>query len=170
MKTPLCNFCLKSGIFCSKCEALLREGKVSELDVSVAKILLDLQQSYPILQDVTFLSAAESGPVLAVVVGQGDLQKILSSEGRLIRDLGEHTGKRIKILEGDSTSRRFLEELFAPANILTINTVWLPDGTTETKVIISRRDSRHLPSSVDALSELAQKIHGIALRVELEEG
>ena len=170
MKTPLCNFCLKSGIFCSKCEALLRDGKVSELDVNTAKILLDLQQSYPILQDVIFLRAAESGSVLAVVVGRGDLQKILSSEGRLIRDLSERTGKRIKILEGYSTPRRFLEELFAPASILTINTVWLPDGTTETKVILSRRDSRHLPSSVDTLGELARKIRGIVLRVEPEEG
>ncbi len=168
MKTQLCDFCLKSGILCPKCESLLREGEVSELDVTVAKILLDLESSYPVLQDVSFLKAAESGSMLAIVVEGGGLKQILSSGGRFIRDLGERTGKRIKILEGGSSLRKFLEELFAPANILTINTVWLPDGTTETKVIVSRRDSRHLPSSIDTLRDLAKKIRGVALRVELE--
>lgn len=168
MKTPLCNFCLKSGILCSKCETSLREGRIDQLDIDIAKLLLDLQESHPILQDISFLKAVESGPVLAIVVGQGELKKFLGSGGKLIRSLSERTGKRIKILEGDCPLRRFLEELFAPASILTINTIWLPDGTTETKVILSYRDSRHLPSSVATLKELARKIRNVVLRVELE--
>ncbi len=170
MKTPLCNFCLKSGILCSKCEALLRDGEVSELDVKVARILLDFEQRYPILQEITLRKVVESGSVLAIVVNQGGPQKILGSGGKLIRDLSDRVGKRIKLLEDDCDLRRFIEELFAPASILTINTVWLPDGSTETKVILSRRDARHLPSSADTLRELAWKIRGVVLRVELERG
>jgi transcription antitermination factor NusA-like protein len=159
---------LKSGILCSKCETLLKEGKIDQLDIDVAKILLDLQDSHPILQEINFLKAVESGPVLAIVLSKGDVKKILSSGGKIIRGLSERTGKRIKILEGDCSLRRFLEELFAPASILTINTIWLPDGTTETKVILSYRDSRHLPSSVATLKELAGKIRDVVLSVELE--
>ncbi|MBL7119036.1 hypothetical protein ISS96_03405 [Candidatus Bathyarchaeota archaeon] len=170
MKTPFCNFCLKSGILCSKCETLLRDGKVSELDVKVARILLDLEQKYPILQEITLQKTVETGSILAIVVGQGELQKVLASEGKLIREISDRTGKRIKLLEDGCDLRGFLEELFAPASILTINTVWLPDGSTETKVILSRRDARHLPSSVDILRELVWKIRGVVLRIELEWG
>jgi len=147
---------------------LLRDGKVGELDVKVARILLDLEQKYPILQEVTLKKTVESGSILAIVVGQGELQRVLGSGGKLIRDISDRTGKRIKLLEDGCDLRSFLEELFAPAGILTINTVWLPDGSTETKVILSRRDARHLPSSIDTLRELALKIRGVVLRIELE--
>jgi len=168
LDTPLCDFCLKSGILCPRCETLVREGKVSELDISVAKSLLSLEASYPFLQDVKFVKSVESGPILAVILGRGDLGKILNSGGRFIRDLSEEVGKRVKILESGGELRAFLEELFAPASILTINTVWLPDGTTEIKVILSRRDSRHLPASRETLKDLAQKIRSVSLRVEIQ--
>jgi hypothetical protein len=58
-----------------------------------------------------------------------------------------------------------LEDLFVPLRILTINTIWLPDGTTETRVILKRRRRRG-PIDVEALKKIAQKVRGITLRVE----
>jgi hypothetical protein len=60
-----------------------------------------------------------------------------------------------------------LEDLSAPLSIVTINTIWLPDGTTETRVILRRRrrDSR-LPFNVKALKEIARKVRNMTLRVE----
>ncbi|MFB0522878.1 MAG: transcription elongation factor NusA, partial [Candidatus Bathyarchaeia archaeon] len=58
------------------------------------------------------------------------------------------------------------EDLFAPLSIITINTIWLPDGTTETRVILRRRGRRSPPIRVDALKEIAQKVRGITIRVE----
>ena len=43
--------------------------------------------------------------------------------------------KMSRVLEYGADDRKFLEDLFVPFSILTINTIWLPDGTTETRVI-----------------------------------
>ena len=115
MKTELCNFCLKSGILCSKCQGKLKSGKVSEVDFTIARLLLSLEEKYPSLQEVRFHKA--------------------------------------------------VEDLFVPLTILTINKIWLPDGTTETRVILNRGRRKRIPN-VKALKELAEKLRGMTLRVE----
>ena len=164
MKTVLCNFCLKSGILCSKCQGKLKSGEVSEADFEIARLLLSLEEKYPSLQDVYFHKAVEANGVLAVVVKRGDVPRLLGYGGKIIRALGEKTGKTIRVLEHGADDRKFLEDLFAPLRILTINTIWLPDGTTETRVILRRR--RRVPINVKASKEIAQKVRGITLRVE----
>ncbi len=164
MKTALCNFCLKSGILCSKCQGKLKSGEVSEADFEIARLLLSLEEKYPPLQDVYFHKAIEANGVLAVVVKRGDVPRLLGYGGKIIRSLGEKTGKTIRVLEHGVDDRKFLEDLFVPMRILTINTIWLPDGTTETRVIL-RRGRRRTPN-VKALKEIAQKVRGMTLRVE----
>ena len=166
MKAVLCNFCLKSGILCSKCQGKLKSGEVSEVDLKIARSLLSLEEKYPSLQDVYFHKAIEANDVLAILVKRGDVPRLLGYGGKIIKALGEETGKTIRILEHGVDDRKFLEDLFAPLSILTINTIWLPDGTTETRVILRKRGRRWAPMNVEALKEIAQKVRGITLRVE----
>ncbi len=167
VKTVLCSFCLKSGILCPKCLARVKSGEVTELDLKIARLLLPLEEKYPSLQNVYFHGAVEADNTLAIIVGPGDVPRILSYGGKIIKTLSEETGKNIRVLEYGVDDRKFLEDLFAPLNIVTINTIWLPDGTTETRVILRRRrrDSR-LPFNVKALKEIARKVRNITLRVE----
>jgi len=166
VKTELCNFCLKSGILCSKCQGKLKSGEVSEVDFEIARLLLSLEEKYPSLQDVYFHKAVEANGVLAVVVKRGNMPHLLGYGGKIIKALGEKTGKTIRVLEHGVSDRKFLEDLFVPMSILTINTIWLPDGTTETRVILKRRGRRRTLINVEALKEIAQKVRGITLRVE----
>ena len=165
MKTALCNFCLKSGILCSKCQGKLKSGKVSEVDFTIARFLLSLEEQYPTLQDVTFNKAVEADKILAILVDKGDVPRLLSHGGKIVKALGEKTGKTIRILEHGVTERKFLEDLFVPLNILTINKIWLPDGTTETRVILNRGRRKRIPN-VKASMDIAQKLRGMTLRVE----
>ena len=165
MKAALCNFCLKSGILCSECQRRLKSGEVSKIDLEVARLLLSLEDEYPSLQDVYFHKAVEANSVLAVLVGQGDVGNLLAYGGKIVRALGKKIGKRIRVLEQGVHERKFLEDLFAPLSVITINTIWLPDRTTETRVILRRR--RRSPSlNLKALKEIAQKVRGMTLRVE----
>lgn len=166
MKTTLCNFCLKSGILCSKCQGKLKSGKVSEVDFKIARLLLSLEEKYPSLQNVYFHKAVEANGVLAVLVKRGDVPRLLGYGGKIIRALGQKTEKTIRVLEHGVDDRKFLEDLFVPLSILTINTIWLPDGTTETRVILRRRRRKRIPINVKALKEIAQKVRGVTLRVE----
>jgi len=102
------------------------------------------------------------------VVGRRNLSAFLSSNGKILRDIADSTGKKIRIIEKHGEVRKFLEDLFAPANITTINKIWLPDGTTETRVILSNRP-RRLPLKSKVLKQLAKKIRGITLRIAFED-
>ena len=164
MKAALCNFCLKSGILCAKCQGKLKSGEVSQADFEMARLLLSLEEKYPSLQDVYFHKAIEANGVLAIVVKRGDVPRLLSYGGKIIKALGEKTGKTIRVLEHGVDDRKFLEDLFIPLRILTINTIWLPDGTMETRVILSR--GRRQTPNVKELKQIAQKVRGITLRVE----
>ena len=166
MKTVLCSFCLKSGILCQKCSDKLRSGEISELDLRVARLLLSLEEKYPALQNVYFHGAVDAGKTLAVIVGPGDVPRLLGFGGKIIRALGEETGKSIRVLEYGVDDRKFLEDLFAPLSIVTINTIWLPDGTTETRVILKKRRGSQPPFDVKALKEIARKVRNMVLRVE----
>ena len=165
MKTALCNFCLKSGILCPKCQGKLKSGNVSEIDFTIARLLLSLEEKYPSIQEVKFHKAVDADRILAILVDKGDVPRLLSHGGKIVKAIGEKTGKTIRILENGVTERKFLEDLFVPLSILTINKIWLPDGTTETRVILKRGRRKRIPN-VKASKQIAQKLRGITLRVE----
>ncbi|MEM0313888.1 MAG: hypothetical protein QXY34_05645 [Candidatus Bathyarchaeia archaeon] len=157
---------MKSGILCQKCSSKVRSGEVTELDLNIARLLLSLEETYPSLQNVYFHKAVDAGKTLAIIVGKGDAPRLLGQGGKIIRTLGEKTGKNIRVLEHGVDDRKFLEDLFAPFSIVTINTIWLPDGTTETRVILRRKGGRMRGFDVESLKNIAQKIRGMTLRVE----
>lgn len=166
MKTELCSFCLKSGILCQKCLAKVKSGEITELDLKIARLLLALEEKYPSLQNVYFHKAVDAYKTLAVIVGPGDVPRLLGYGGKIIKALGEEVGRRVRVLEYGVDDRKFLEDLFAPLSILTINTIWLPDGTTETRVILKKRRGSQPPFDVKALKEIASKVRNMTLRVE----
>lgn len=167
MKIPFCSFCIRSGILCSRCQEKVQSGQVSKLDIRIAKLFLKLEEKYSSLQKISFYNAYEVDGVLAIVVGRGDLHNFLSGSGRMMREIAESTGKKIRILEKGGDMRRFFEDLFAPLMVTTINTIWLPDGTTEIRVVLSGY-RRRLPLKTNVLKELAKKIRGITLRIAFE--
>ena len=162
----LCSFCLKSGILCQKCLAKVKSGEISELDLKVARLLMSLEEKYPSLQNVYFHKAIDADGTLAIVVGPGDVPRLLGHGGKIVRALGDETGKSVRILESGVDDRKFLEDLFAPVSIITINTIWLPDGSMETRVILRRRRGTRSSFDVKALKDIASKVRNITLRVE----
>jgi len=169
VRTELCSFCVKSGILCPRCQERLDKGRITQLDLKVIGLLSELEKSHPILQEVHFHKAAEVGETLAIMVDRRDIGKIVGLEGRIVRAISEQAGgKRIKILGYGGDDRQFLEELLSPLSILTINTVWLPDGSTETKAILQGRTPRHMPVDLEVAKQLAREIQGLTLRIEFE--
>jgi transcription antitermination factor NusA-like protein len=129
-------------------------------------LLLSLEEKYPSLQNVCFYKAVDVNKTLAIIVGHGDMPRLLGYGGKIIKALGEETGKSVRILEHGVDDRKFLEDLFTPLSILTINTIWLPDGTTETRVILKKRRRFQVPFDSKALKEIACKVRKMSLRVE----
>ncbi len=166
MKTELCSFCLKSGILCQKCSAKVKAGEITDLDLRIARLLLSLEEKYPTLQNVCFYKAIDVEKTLAIIVGHGDVPRLLGYGGKIIKALSDETNKNVRILEYGVDDRKFLEDLFIPFSILTINTIWLPDGTTETRVILKRKRGQQLPFDLAALKEIARNVRKMSIRVE----
>ena len=118
------------------------------------------------MQDIYFHKAVKSGNILAIIVGKNDVARILSYGGKIIKEMGKKTGKSIRILEHGVDDRKFLEDLFAPQSIVTVNTIWLPDGSTETRVILKKMGRRPPRINVAALKEISKEVRGITIRVE----
>jgi transcription antitermination factor NusA-like protein len=167
MKTELCSFCLKSGILCQKCSAKVKAGEITDLDLKIARLLLSLEEKYPTLQTLCFYKAVDVEKTLAIIVGHGDVPKLLGYSGKIVKAISDETNKNVKVLEYGVDDRKFLEDLFIPFSILTINTIWLPDGTTETRVILKRKRGTQLPFDLKALKEIASKVRKMSLRVEI---
>jgi len=167
LRTVLDNFCIKSGVLCPSCQEKVRTGQVTQTDIAVSRLLLKLEEKYPSIQKIDFRGAHEADNVLAIVVGDEASKRILVEGGKIIREISESTGKKVRLFERKGDTRRFLEELFFPVSITTINRIWLPDGSQETRVVLSGR-SRRLPLKVDVLQALAKKVRGITLRIAFE--
>jgi transcription antitermination factor NusA-like protein len=153
-------------MLCSKCQAKVESGEVSEQYMEVAKTLLGMENQYQFLQKVKLDNVFEAGGFLILVVGRGDNARFNSAQ-KLIRDLGDKFNKRVLVLESGTKDRKFLEDLFANQHIVTINIIWLPDGTTETRVVLQGRGSRRLSKKrLQALISVAKKVRNMNLRVE----
>jgi len=159
---------VKSGILCRRCEEKVEKGLVTELDLKVIQRIVELEKDNPILQDVTYHRSVEADGVMAVLVDKKDMPKLLGGGAKIVKDLGETFGKRVKLISYGGDDRDFLEDLFSPLSILTINTVWIPDGTQETKVILTGREPRRMPVDLEKVRKIAQELRGMTLRVEFE--
>jgi transcription antitermination factor NusA-like protein len=154
-------------MLCSKCQEKVRSGEVNDLYMKVAQFLLDIEGQYPSLQKARLDRVLEVGGYLVLVVGRGDRNRFMGNNGKLTRELGDEFRRRVLVIEEGLNDRGFLEDLFSSQHIVTINIIWLPDGSTETRVVLRGRGARRLSKKrIRALTEIAKKVRNMDLRVE----
>ncbi len=154
-------------MLCSKCQEKVRNGEVNDLYMKVAQYLLDVEAQYPTLNKARLNGVFDAGGFIVLVVGKGDRSKFIESTGKLIRAVGDNFNKRILTIEEGVNNRGFLEDLFENQHIITINIIWLPDGSTETRVVLQGRGARRLSKKrIRALVDIARKVRKMDLRVE----
>ena len=168
VKTILDAFCVKSGTFCRKCQEKIEKGQITDLDLKIIRLLTELEKQNPALQDVTYQKAVEAENSVVILLDKRDMGKVLSDGAKTVHAISDSLGKKVKILSYGGDDRQFLEDLLNPLSILTLNTIWIPDGTTETKVILSGREPRRMPVDLEAAKGLAKQLRNMSLRIEFE--
>ncbi|MEM2146138.1 MAG: hypothetical protein QW279_12305 [Candidatus Jordarchaeaceae archaeon] len=168
MKVPICSFCLKSGIYCSTCREKIEKGEVSPLDLEVAKRLLELESKFPNLKDAEFRGAIETDSLIIIVVGPGDISHFIGPKGKIVKVLSDPLKKKVRVIEGASSTKKTIEDILSPVGVLGVNTIWLPDGTLEKKVRIRKSDSKRLPTSISSLEDIVYKLTKEKIRIALE--
>jgi transcription antitermination factor NusA-like protein len=168
VKTILDAFCVKSGTFCRKCQEKIEKGQITDLDLKIIRLLTELEKQNPALQDVTYQKAVEAENSVVILLDKRDMGKVLSDGAKTVHAISDSLGKKVKILSYGGDDRQFLEDLLNPLSILTLNTIWIPDGTTETKVILSGREPRRMPVDLEVAKGLAKQLRNMSLRIEFE--
>ena len=166
-KLPVCYFDARTGILCSNCETRLRKGEITQADVEAAKAVAQLSERVPELSKVTLRRAFEVNGSYVLEFEQSDMALIRSNSALLSELVGALWGM-VWLVGAGGNDRRFLEDVFFPAKVLTVNTVWLPDGGKKTKVIVPAKRSERRIGDFDKLSDAEKQARGIELLVETE--
>jgi len=168
MKIPFCTFCVKTRVFCNKCQSLLDSGEYSMLDVEVTDALLNIAtgKMEEVLRNVEYVKSYEIGDLVIVVLkGVKALPRAVIQQ--IEHDLERALNKRVRIVERGVNINELATQLASPARILTISTSWLPDGTTETIVRIAKSELKRLPFKPSELAKVLSQISGTNIRVEI---
>ena len=167
LRIPICAFDAKTGILCAKCQAKLTAGQISNSDIAVSKALVKLADSVPELNRTTLLRSYEVEGSYVLEVEQGDAA-VVRAKPEIRQKIEDMLKGKVWVIGTTNSDRQFLEELFYPIRILTVNTVWLPDGSKLTKAIIPGRRPERLRGEIEALKKAVKQVKGIELLVESE--
>ena len=167
MKTPICSFDAKTGTLCSKCEDKLQSGHLTQADVECAVKLVKIAERDQEINKFTMINAYHVNGDIVLVLQRSDLSA-LRSNVELSRKIQQQFQSKVWFVEAEATDKRFLENLFFPARILTINLIWLPDGSKLTKVIVAAKEGQVSGINVEQIQKITKTVRNIELLVDFE--
>ena len=166
-KLPICYFDAKAGMLCGNCEARLRRGEITGADVEASKAVAQLSEKVAELQRVTLRRAFEANGSYVLEFEKADIPALRANPA-IQSELGTALKGKVWTVGAGSNDRKFLEDVLFPAKVLTVNTVWLPDGGKKTKVIVPARRSERRIGDFDKLRDAVKEARGIELLLETE--
>jgi len=168
LKTPICTFDAKTGILCAKCETKLRLGHLTHADIEGAMKITKIAEHNQDVNKFTMISAAKVDDDFILILRGSDII-VLRTNTSLSKKFEDEFQSKVWFVEAEATDRRFIENLFFPAKVLTVNLIWLPDGNKLTKVIVTDGNHSELESNVEKIKKIAKEIRNIELLVELQQ-
>ena len=132
-----------------------------------SKAIAHLADRIPEISHVTLKRAFEANGSYVLEFEQSDMGA-LRANPLLQSELEGALKGKVWLVGAGGNDRKFLEDVFFPARVLTVNTVWLPDGGKKTKVIVPARRSERRIGDFDKLRDAVKQARGIELLVETE--
>lgn len=140
---------------------------MSDVDVEVSIKLTKAAEKNQAISKINLIKANQVGSDYLLVLEPGSLAP-LRYDLAFQKDLQNVLGSKVWLTEADTTARKVLEDLFFPVRISNVNTVWLPDGSRLTKVVIPGRRTERFPHDTDRIGKILKDVRGIDLMVEFE--
>jgi hypothetical protein len=154
-------------MFCPRCSEKLEKGLYNDLDVKAMRLLLNFEKKFTKLQKTRYVKSVDGGDTIFIILRSGDLGRFEVREvAQLRKALSEELGKHIRLIEDHPDPLKFLESVAAPARIIAVNKIWLPDGSEETRVIFDHE--KNLKVGGEALKKLLEEVKGMKLMIDFE--
>ncbi|MCX6695030.1 MAG: KH domain-containing protein [Candidatus Altiarchaeota archaeon] len=162
MVLPICELCAQTGLLCAACERKLGEGKISEFDVELSRML------YVVLgAEASFMKIVETSDNLVVLTERENVGKIIGKGGSTIKDISLKLGKQIRVV-GVGDFKDMVYDFIAPAKVNGFNRVFVPDGSVKYRVRIDRRDEKKLRIPLRDLERMIDSVTGAKVDLILE--
>jgi transcription antitermination factor NusA-like protein len=100
------------------------------------------------------------------VLRGSDVSELRGNE-ELASKIEKHMGQKVWFIETEASDRRFIESLFHPLKVLSVNFFWLPGANKLTKVIVAD-DGKNVPIDIEKVQKIAKAIRNIELLVEFK--
>jgi transcription antitermination factor NusA-like protein len=168
LKIPICTFDAKTGILCAKCETKLKLGHLKQADVEGAIKITKLAEHNQDINKFTMVGAAKVDGDFVLILRGSDIS-VLRANTMLPTKFEHEFQSKVWFVEAEATDKRFIENLFFPLRVQTVNLIWLPDGSKLTRVIIAGKSNNpESKTTIEKIKKIAKEIRNIELLVEFE--
>ncbi|MBY9011489.1 MAG: hypothetical protein KGD70_03865 [Candidatus Lokiarchaeota archaeon] len=166
---PACKTCVNSGFLCTSCQEKLDTGVLSQLELDLAKDLLVLEEEdkFGFLKNISFFKAIDFEDVVIIVVGKKDKIKVTQKLINWIKETYEVD--ELILVEQTKNPRAALESLIAPSKLISLNEIFLATGDIEFKGVLSKKDQGTILFTKEELEELILELTGNTIRIEFEQ-
>ena len=168
MKLPICVFDAKNAVLCPQCEGKVESGDLTQADVDASIILAKTAKSNNDIENFTLYSCKEFDGNYVLSLAKTDIMTIRQSR-ILYRLLQEQFKGKIWLVEADETDKKFIEDLFFPTKILSINSVWAPGGIQKTKAVVSGKWTPRFPIDTEKVIQIVKNARNLDIEIEFED-
>ena len=168
MKLPICIFDAKNAVLCPQCEGKIETGQIAQSDADASIILANIAKSNNEIENFTLYSCKEFDGNFVLSLAKNDIMAIRQSR-TLYRTLQDKFKGKIWLVEADETDNRFIEDLFFPTKILSINSVWAPGGVQKTKAVVSGKWTRRFPIDTEKVVQIVKNARNLDIEIEFED-
>ncbi|HUT05778.1 MAG TPA: transcription elongation factor NusA [Nitrosopumilaceae archaeon] len=167
MKLPICTFDAKNSVLCPQCEKRVEEGEITKADVDASIKLANLAKSNQEIDKFTLYSCREFDGNFVLSFSKNDILTIRQSRVfyRLLQD--QFQGK-IWLVEAEENDQKFIEDMFFPTKILSINSVWPPGQMQKTKAVVSGKWTPRFPINTEAVIQIVKDARNLDIEIEFE--
>ena len=165
---PACKTCVNSGFLCSSCQEKLDTEILTQFELDLAKDLLVLEEEeqFNFLKNVSFYKAIDFEDVVIFVVGKKDKLKITPKLINLLKETYEVD--ELILVEQTKNPRAALENLITPSKLISLNEIFLATGDIEFKGVLSKNDKDAILFTREELEELIIELTGNTIRIEFQ--
>ncbi len=168
MKLPICIFDAKNAVLCPQCEGKIETGQIAQSDADASIILANIAKSNNEIENFTLYSCKEFDGNFVLSLAKNDIMAIRQSR-TLYRTLQDKFKGKIWLVEADETDKRFIEDLFFPTKILSINSVWAPGGVQKTKAVVSGKWTPRFPIDTEKVVQIVKNARNLDIEIEFED-
>lgn len=165
MKIPICELCAQSKTLCSGCEHKLKTGKISEADVAISSMLVEMRDRFK-LDAAEFTKAVDLGRAVLIFT-HGEVGVLIGRDGKVVSELSHRLGKKVRIAEYSGDVKKTISDVVMPAKLMGINTIY-SGGAKVFKVRLLRSDMKNLPVDINTLEKALQSILDSKVMIQFE--